>query len=179
MPTNESIESDYEFAISDISRTSKTSAYISNCTPKEEVAERCSVKKVFLETLQNLQENTCARISFLIKFRPATLLKKRLWHRCFRLNFAKFLRTPFLTEYLWSLLLHQEIYFSVRKTNRLLNDFLLSPYQMKTQTKIQVLQENMDQKKILKVFDRFAQSYHSFQRVHSVLPPPPPGIGGE
>ena len=50
---------------------------------------------------------------------------------------------------------------------------------MKTQTKIQVLQENMDQKKILKVFDRFAQSYHSFQRVHSVLPPPPPGIGGE
>ena len=26
-------------------------------------------------------------------FRPATLLKKRLWHRCFPLNFAKFLRT--------------------------------------------------------------------------------------
>ena len=50
---------------------------------------------------------------------------------------------------------------------------------MKTQTKIQVLQENMDRKKILKVFDRFAQSYHSFQRVHSVFPPPPPGIGGE
>ena len=28
--------------------------------------------------------------------RPATLLKKRLWHRCFPVNFAKFLRTPFL-----------------------------------------------------------------------------------
>ena len=28
--------------------------------------------------------------------RPATLLKKRLWHRCFSVNFAKFLRTPFL-----------------------------------------------------------------------------------
>ena len=27
--------------------------------------------------------------------RPATLLKKRLWHSCFPLNFAKFLRTPF------------------------------------------------------------------------------------
>ena len=53
MRTNESIKSDYEFAISDISGTSKTSAHISNCTPKEEVAERCSVKKVFLETLQN------------------------------------------------------------------------------------------------------------------------------
>ena len=28
--------------------------------------------------------------------RPATLLKKRLWHRCFPVNFVKFLRTPFL-----------------------------------------------------------------------------------
>ena len=27
---------------------------------------------------------------------PATLLKKRLWQRCFPVNFAKFLRTPFL-----------------------------------------------------------------------------------
>ena len=28
--------------------------------------------------------------------RSATLLKKRLWHRCFPVNVAKFLRTPFL-----------------------------------------------------------------------------------
>ena len=28
--------------------------------------------------------------------RPATLLKKRLWVRCFLVNLAKFLRTPFL-----------------------------------------------------------------------------------
>ena len=28
--------------------------------------------------------------------RSATLLKKRLWHRCFPVNFAKFQRTPFL-----------------------------------------------------------------------------------
>ena len=27
--------------------------------------------------------------------RPATLLKKRLKHRCFQVNFAKFLRPPF------------------------------------------------------------------------------------
>ena len=32
--------------------------------------------------------------------RPATLLKKRLWHRCFPVNFEKLLRTPFLTEHL-------------------------------------------------------------------------------
>ena len=28
--------------------------------------------------------------------RPAALLKKRLWNRCFSVNFARFLRTPFL-----------------------------------------------------------------------------------
>ena len=32
--------------------------------------------------------------------RPAILLKKRLWHMCFPVNFAKFSRTPFFTEYL-------------------------------------------------------------------------------
>ena len=35
---------------------------------------------------------------------PATLLKKRLWHRCFPVNFVKFLRTPFIIEHLWWLL---------------------------------------------------------------------------
>ena len=32
-------------------------------------------------------------------------IKKRLWHRCFPVNFAKSLRTPFLKEHLWWLLL--------------------------------------------------------------------------
>ena len=65
------------------------------------------MKNVFLDISQNLQENTCARVSFLIKLQaaPATLLKKGLWHRCFPVNFAKFLRTPFFTEHLWWLLL--------------------------------------------------------------------------
>ena len=31
--------------------------------------------------------------------KPATLLKKRLWHRSFPVNFAKFLKTPFFTEH--------------------------------------------------------------------------------
>ena len=30
--------------------------------------------------------------------RPANLLKKRPWHRCFPMNFAKFLRAPFLQK---------------------------------------------------------------------------------
>ena len=33
----------------------------------EAVVQRCSVKKMFLEIPQNSQENTCARVSFLIK----------------------------------------------------------------------------------------------------------------
>ena len=33
----------------------------------EAVVQRCFVKNVFLEMLQNSQENTCARVSFLIK----------------------------------------------------------------------------------------------------------------
>ena len=37
------------------------------------VAQRCSVKKVFLEISQNSQENTCARVSFLIKLQPILL----------------------------------------------------------------------------------------------------------
>ena len=34
--------------------------------------------------------------------RPATLLKKRLSHRCFPVNFAKFLKTRFFAENLWA-----------------------------------------------------------------------------
>ena len=33
----------------------------------EAVVQRCSVKKVFLKISQNSQENTCARVYFLIK----------------------------------------------------------------------------------------------------------------
>ena len=34
---------------------------------KEAVAQRCSFKEVFLEISENSQENTCARVSFLMK----------------------------------------------------------------------------------------------------------------
>ena len=39
----------------------------------EAVFQRCSVKKVFLEISQNSQENTCARVSFLIKLQVSGL----------------------------------------------------------------------------------------------------------
>ena len=50
-------------------------------------------KKVFLETSQNSQENTCTRVSFLIKL---------LWQRCFPV-----LRTPFLQNTSGRLLLER------------------------------------------------------------------------
>ena len=59
---------------------------------------RCSVK---IGVLKNFPKSTgkCLCQSLLNKvagLRSATLLKKRLWHRCFLMNFAKFLRTPFV-----------------------------------------------------------------------------------
>ena len=39
----------------------------SNCCKIGAVIQRCSVKKVFLNILQNSQEDSCARVSFLIK----------------------------------------------------------------------------------------------------------------
>ena len=48
--------------------------------------------------------------------RPATLLKKSLWHMCFPVNFAKFLRTYFFTKHVWWLLL-QITKFSCQERN--------------------------------------------------------------
>ena len=40
-------------------------------------------------------------------------LKKRPWHRCFHVNFVKFLRTPFIEHFWWLLL---DITFNDPKT---------------------------------------------------------------
>ena len=61
--------------------------------------------EVFLNILQDSQENACIVVSFLIKLQawgllPAALLKKWLQHRCFNVNFVKFLRTPFFIVHL-------------------------------------------------------------------------------
>ena len=88
----------------------------------EAVTQRCSVKWLFLDILQSSKRNICAGVSFLINLQasdlPATLLKKRIWHRCFHVNFAKFLRIPFLTKHLWCLFLfirslHNETYLEI------------------------------------------------------------------
>ena len=54
--------------------------------------------KIQIKVSQNSQENTYASVSFFNKnagLRPATLLKNRLRHRCFSVNFVKFFGIPF------------------------------------------------------------------------------------
>ena len=46
---------------------------------------------------------------------PATLFKKKLLHRCFPVNFAKFLRTPFCIEHLWWLCLKAQNHYRSNK----------------------------------------------------------------
>ena len=78
-----------------------------------EFTYRRSRAKVFCKknVLRNFAKFTgkhlCQSLFFkeLTGLRPATVLKKKLWHRCFHVNLAKFLRTPFLTEHLRWLLL--------------------------------------------------------------------------
>ena len=59
--------------------------------------------------------------------RPATLLKKRLWHWCFPVNLTKFLRTPFYIENLWWLLL-LGIYFMFIAKGKLCFSLICSFY---------------------------------------------------
>ena len=63
----------------------------------EAVVQRCPVKTVLLKCSQNSERETPVPESLfnIAGLRPATLLKKRPWHRCFHLDFGKFLRTLF------------------------------------------------------------------------------------
>ena len=63
----------------------------------EAVAQRCFVKRGVLRNFTKFTGKHLCQSLFLIKLqvRPATLLKKRLWHKCFPVNFVKFLRTLF------------------------------------------------------------------------------------
>ena len=65
-------------------------------------------KGVLRDFAKSTGKHLCQSLFFnkVAGLRPATLLKKRLWYRCFLVNFVKFLRTPFFSEHLrWLLLL--------------------------------------------------------------------------
>ena len=72
-------------------------------------------KEDVLQNFAKFTGNTCARASFLIKLQ-ASLLKKRLWHMCFSVNFAKYLRTHFVIEQLRWLRLTSQLTFTCSKS---------------------------------------------------------------
>ena len=59
---------------------------------------RCSVRKAVLGNFAKFTGKHLCQSLFFNKVLgwPATLLKRRLWNRCFSVNFEKFLRTSFL-----------------------------------------------------------------------------------
>ena len=69
----------------------------------EAVNQSCSVKKVFLEISQNSQENTCARVYFLIKLQGTTviLLKKETLAQVFSCEFYKISKNNLFIEHFW------------------------------------------------------------------------------
>ena len=71
--------------------------------------QRCSQRKGVLRNFGKFTgKHVCQSLIFdkFASLSPATLLKKRLWHTCFPVNLAKFLRTPFLQNTFRRLLLH-------------------------------------------------------------------------
>ena len=69
---------------------------------------KCSIKRAVLKNFAKFIGKHLSHSLFFNKIagpRSATLLKKRLWQRCFTLNFAKFLETSFLQRTSGQLLL--------------------------------------------------------------------------
>ena len=72
--------------------------------------QKCSMKKGALRNFTKFtRKHLCQSLFFynkVARVRSATLLKRRLWHNCFPLNFAKFRRTPLSQNTSWRLLLY-------------------------------------------------------------------------
>ena len=69
----------------------------------------CSIKKDVLKIFTKFTGKHLCQSPFfnnVAGLRPATLLKKRPWHRCSPVNFAKFLRTTFIQHTSVGLLLY-------------------------------------------------------------------------
>ena len=63
----------------------------------------CSIKKVFWEISQKPQENTCARVSFLIKLLACNFIKIETLAQVFFGEFCEISKNTFFTEHLWAI----------------------------------------------------------------------------
>ena len=69
--------------------------------------KKCAIKKGVPENLEKFTgKNLCQGLLFNKDILLKTFIKTRLWHRRFPVNFAKYLRRPFLTEHFRWLLLN-------------------------------------------------------------------------
>ena len=97
-----------------------TSFYFNFINFRNGSRRRCSVRKGIHRNFTKFTGKHLCHSLFLNKvsgLRPATLLKKKLWHSYFPVNFMKFLRTPFLQNTSGRLLL--ELLFSVNERQKL------------------------------------------------------------
>ena len=106
-PGNNFLERCFHVAIDNIYKYSNNFFYFFFCNF---IRSRPNVfcKKGFLRNFTKYTGKHLCQSLFLNKvtaLTPATLLKKRLWHRYFPADFVKFLRTPFYREHVWWLLL--------------------------------------------------------------------------
>ena len=73
------------------------------------------IQKVRPEVFHKTDVSKHFRSSRPFRLRSATLLKMRLRHRCFPMNFVKFLRMPYFTEqFRWLLLTFRKIHRKYR-----------------------------------------------------------------
>ena len=82
--------------------------YRKTSVPEHFLLKKKCISCVFFELSKNTQKQS-PEVFFEKSCRPATLLKKRPWHRCFSVKFVKFLRTPLLQNTSGRLLLREDI----------------------------------------------------------------------
>ena len=107
---------------------------------------RCSRPEVFCEkdVLKNFAKfarTYLCQSLFLIKLQALGPDTKRPWHRCFPVNFAKFLRTSSLTEHLRWLVLSKmwlALQFSTFRVCSFIEDFLVISFQQKNDKKREI-----------------------------------------
>ena len=81
---------------------------------------RCFVRKSILRNLAKFAEKHLCQ-----GLRPVTLLKKRLWHRCFPVNFCKISKNTFFTEHVWATATTFEVFAYLLSWNYTLTFMLL------------------------------------------------------
>ena len=90
-----------------------TEAFLNTATSRGSRPEVFCKKGVLKNFAKFVEKHLCQSLVFnkVVSLRSATLFKKRLWHRCFPVNYAKCSRTAFFIEHLWWLLLYKPFSF--------------------------------------------------------------------